>query len=357
MLVYNKRADHNELALLLYTNMNQIANSTIHYLRKTRKKMGNCVVVLGSLITDLVARAPRMPYAGESLIGDEFAIFLGGKGINQAIAAKRLGAEVTLVGRVGSDSFGDDFFPVLKQEGIDDAYVERDQQNGTGVSLVIIAQDSAQNAIVANPRANLAVPATTVERALRAAQAQIQPGQRGVFLAQCETSRESYEVGLRQARALNMTTILNAAPIPREPLDDALFALVDILIVNEIEASALSQIQVTSTTSAQEAATLLLARGPQHVIVTLGAQGCLWSTRGEQGPTHQSVPPIPVRAVDTTAAGDTFCGALAASLAENMPLANAVRRASAASAITVTRRGAIAALPNAAEVADLLNTL
>lgn len=314
------------------------------------------LVVLGSLITDLVARAPRLPYAGESLIGDEFATFLGGKGINQAIAAKRLGARVTLVGRVGRDAFGDDFFPVLMQEDIDSSYVERDDTTGTGVSLVIIAGDTGQNAIVANPRANMAVPAATVERALLAASKQVQPGERAIFLTQCETSRESYATGLRRARALGMTTILNAAPIPREPLDDELFALVDILIVNEIEAAALTTLPVTSVETAREAAARLLARGPQHAIVTLGAQGCLWCTHGDsrQEPTHQIVPPLPVRAIDATAAGDTFCGALAASLAENRPMTEAMRRASAAAAITVTRRGAIASLPTAAEVAELL---
>jgi ribokinase len=311
------------------------------------------VIVLGSLITDLVARAPRLPYAGESLIGDEFSIFLGGKGINQAIAAKRLGAQVTLIGRVGRDSFGDGFFPVLAQEGIDSSYVERDEQIGTGVSLIIIAGDSGQNTIVANPQANLTVPATTVERALKAAYQQVQPDERGIFLAQCETSQESYAAGLQYARQLGMTTILNAAPIPREPLDDDLLALVDLLIVNEIEASALAQTAVTSVETAREAAEILLKRGPQHIIVTLGEQGCLWSALTDDH-AHHLIPSFPVQAVDATAAGDTFCGALAASLAERMPLNEAMRRASAAAAITVTRRGAIAALPTAKEVANLL---
>ncbi len=319
------------------------------------------IVVLGSLITDLVARAPRLPFVGESLIGDDFNTFLGGKGINQAIVAKRLGAQVTLVGRVGTDTFGDAFFPVLQQEGIDASYVERDEHSGTGASLIVIAGDSGQNTIVAVPRANLVVPAQTVEKALEAAlQQRRDQDETAFFLTQCETSRVSYVAGLRRARELKMTTILNAAPIPREPLGNDLFALVDVLIVNEIEAGSLAQLPVQSLEDAQDAAAILLTRGPKHVLITLGAQGCLWSRYKPESITpqpdiqHQLVPAFPVKAIDTTAAGDTFCGALAASLANKIPMEQALHRASAASAVTVTRPGAIAALPTAAEVEAVL---
>ncbi len=321
------------------------------------------VVVLGSLITDLVARAPRLPYVGESLIGNDFATFLGGKGINQAIAAKRLGAQVTLVGRVGSDTFGDAFFPVLDAEGINSLYVERDSTIGTGASVIVIAEDSGQNVIVAVPRANLAVPAETVERAIQAALTERkQPHEIAIFLAQCETSRASYMTGLQRAHELGLTTILNAAPIPREPLSDELFALVDILIVNEVEAAALAQVPVNSLEAAREAGGILQARGPQHVIITLGSQGCLWTTRGQwQGPlpapVHQLIPAFAVKAVDATAAGDAFCGALAASLASGVPIESALQQASAAGAITATRKGAIVALPTADEVATLLGSV
>ncbi|HEX4204125.1 MAG TPA: ribokinase [Ktedonobacteraceae bacterium] len=316
------------------------------------------VVVLGSLITDLVARAPRMPHAGESLIGDDFNIFLGGKGINQAIAASRLGAEVTLIGRVGSDAFGDGFFTALTQEGIDSSYVERDANTGTGASVIVIASDSGQNAIVANPRANMAVPAETVVDALHATRQKQQSSQTpSVFLTQCETSRISFMTGLEQARSMGMMTILNAAPIPREPLEDKIFTLTDILIVNEVEAAALSNIAVTSVEAARSAAESLLARGPQHVIVTLGAQGSLWAERanGDGGAHYQMSPAFPVHAVDATAAGDSFCGALAASLAAGVTLPNALRRASAAGAIAASRHGAIAALPFAADIEALLS--
>lgn len=318
------------------------------------------VIVLGSIITDLVARAPRLPLPGESLIGDEFDTFLGGKGINQAIAAARLGASVTLIGRVGTDAFGDAFFPVLKQEGINSEYVTRDPDVGTGVSVLIIAADTGQNTIVVNQRANMAVTAESVEEALRAAQAQqtqIQGVDKtAIFLAQCETSNISYITGIQRAHAMGMLTILNVAPIPREQLDATLFPLLDILVVNEVEASVLAQATIDSPTAAQAVAEQLLAWGPRHVMITLGAQGCMWSTRQETRIAHQIVPTFSVKAVDTTGAGDAFCGALAACLAENMPMPDALRRASATGALTAARKGAIAALPTATEVEQLLSS-
>ncbi|MBE3557733.1 MAG: ribokinase [Ktedonobacteraceae bacterium] len=313
------------------------------------------VVVLGSLITDLVARASRFPLPGEALIGNDFAIFLGGKGINQAITAARMGARVTLVGRVGMDTFGDAFFPELKRENIDSTYVERDPHIGTGVSVIIIAEESGQNAIVAAPLANLAVPGETVEAALRTTRAhRAERNDQGIFLAQCETSRVSYETGLHVARQLGMTTILNVAPIPRELPEDTLFALVDILIVNEVEAAILSQKPVSTPQSAQGAAEDLLAKGPQHVIVTLGAQGSVWSRRDGAAAEHHFQPPFKVQGVDATAAGDAFCGTLAASLADGSTMKSALLRASAAGALTASRKGAIIALPTLAEVEALL---
>lgn len=313
------------------------------------------VVVLGSLITDLIARAPRLPRPGESLIGDDFASFLGGKGMNQAIAASRQGADVTLIGRVGTDTFGDGFFPVLAHENIHSTYVERDPHIGTGVSLVTIAADGGQNTIVVAPQANMAVPAASVEAALASVQQKRKPqDEPAIFLCQCETSRASFTTGLIRARALGLLTILNAAPIPPEPLDLALFSLVDILLVNEVEASILADVAITSPESAQQAAEQLLAHGSKNVIITLGAQGSLWTTRSGSQIQHRLSPAYPVKAIDALAAGDAFCGTLAASLADKLPMEVAVQRAAAAGAITVTRRGSTAALPTSTEVEALL---
>jgi len=314
------------------------------------------VVVLGGIITDLVARAPRMPHPGESLFGDEFAIFLGGKAFNQAIAAARLGAQVTLLGCVGTDPFGDAFFPVLDSEGINSAFITRDPSNGTGISSLIIASDTGQNAIVVFPRANLALTAEDVENCLQTVISQrVLPGDPGIFLAQCETSTVSLAAGLRLAHNAGMTTILNVAPIPREPLEDILFRLVDIVIVNETEAAQLTGIAVDSLASAKSAAERLLALGPEHAIITLGEHGSLWSTRATPATfAHHEIRSFPVKQVDATAAGDAFCGALAAALAQGMEIMVALKMASAAGSVTVTRMGAYPSLPTAAEVETLI---
>jgi ribokinase len=312
------------------------------------------VVVLGSLIMDLVARAERLPVAGESLIGTDFGTFLGGKGINQATAAARLGADVMLIGRVGTDIFGDAFFPVLNYEGIESKFVERDPQRSSGVAVILIAEGSGQNAIVVSPNANLAVPASTVELALQSAAQAVTDGEVPIFLCQCETSALSYQIGLQRAHELGMLTILNAAPIPRDPLPDELFTHVDILIVNEVEASVLSGISVTDEQSARTASERLLTKGPEHIIITMGAQGALWTAHTDNIAQHQWLPAFQVQAVDSTAAGDAFCGALVACLAGGKPMEKALHCATAAGAIAATRQGAIASLPTAQEVEHLL---
>ncbi|HZO76231.1 MAG TPA: ribokinase [Ktedonobacteraceae bacterium] len=312
------------------------------------------VAVLGSLITDLVTRAPRLPQPGETVLGDDFSTFLGGKGINQAIVAARQGAKVTMIGRVGTDTYGDNFFPVLKHEGIDSTHVTRDTTVGTGVSLLVVSTESGQNMIVANPRANLSVTAEAVEAALHAVHKQRQGDEKVIFLTQCETSAISYETGVRVAHDLGMTTIWNVAPIPREPLPDDIFKLVDVLVLNETEAASLAQCPVTSVETAQSAAERLIMHGSKHIIITLGAQGCLWSTGTDAKIAHHIENAFAVKAIDATAAGDAFCGALAASLAADLPMATALRRANAAGAVAVTRMGAIASLPTLAEIEALL---
>lgn len=311
------------------------------------------VMVLGSLMTDFVARAPRLPLPGESLLGDEFGIFVGGKGCNQAVAAARMGARVSLIGRVGADDFGESIARVLAAERIEHAHVSRDPRACTGASVIMLGANG-QNAIVALPRANDALTSADVDAALRALLAESGPPP--TFLAQCETPLETVACGLRLARAASCRTLLNAAPVPRRPLEDALLGLVEILIVNETEAAALSGQPVDDRERAHRAATRLLARGPRAVVVTLGAQGFVCHTREFGGDPAQEIDgvAITVRAVDATAAGDAFCGTLAASLAEGRTLAEGLRWANAAGALAVTRLGALPSLPWREDIAALL---
>ncbi len=315
------------------------------------------VVVLGSTITDLVARAPRLPTPGEAVIGDDFSTFLGGKGFNQAVAAGRLDAHVFLIGRVGTDTFGDAFSSTLSNEGIENTHLTRDPNNGTGTACVMIGTNTGQNAIIVLPRANLALTAEMVEDALQSLllQSTIQ-ADRSIFMAQCEMRMVTIAEGLSYAHREGMTTIFNAAPVPREPFPDDLFPCVDVLVVNESEAGGLADTTVDSPQGARRAATKLLAKGVKHTIITLGAQGCVWSTNGDgKGPiSHRWIRTIPVTQVDATAAGDAFCGALAAKLAEGAAMSDALHWASAAGAVAVRRLGAWPSLPTTEEVRALL---
>ena len=315
------------------------------------------VVVLGSTITDLVARAPRLPLPGESIIGDDFATFLGGKGFNQAVAAARLGASVRFIGRVGTDTFGDAFSSALSNEGIDNSHLTRDPSAGTGTACVMIGTDSGQNAIIVLPRANLALTAEMVEEAIQSltSRSTIQANT-SIFMAQCEMRMATIAAGLRSAQNAGMITIFNAAPVPREPFPDDLFTCVDILVVNESEAAGLAGTPVDTPQGARRAATKLLGKGVKNTIITLGSQGCVWSINGDhEGQfSHRWIRSILVTQVDATAAGDAFCGALAAKLAEGLVMSEALRWASAAGAVAVTRLGALPSLPTTEEVEALL---
>jgi ribokinase len=315
------------------------------------------VVVLGSTITDLVARASRLPLPGEALIGDDLATFLGGKGFNQAIAAARQGANIRFIGRIGIDASGEAFASALSNEGIDNSHLTRDPTTGTGTACVMIGTDTGQNAIIVLPRANLALTAELVEEAIQSILSQLTvPVKTSIFMSQCEMRMATIVAGLRFAHSEGMITIFNAAPVPREPFPNELFQCVDILVVNENEAAGLAETPVDTPHGARRAATRLLSKGVKNPIITLGAQGCVWSTNGnsEGQISHRWIRSIPVTQVDATAAGDAFCGALAAKLAEGLALSEALRWASAAGAVAVTRLGALPSLPTTKEVEAFL---
>lgn len=313
------------------------------------------VVVMGSLIVDLVARAAHLPGPGETMIGTDFGEFLGGKGCNQAVAAARQRAQVAMIGRVGDDTHGESYMQALAREEIDGSGVRHDPEVGTGLALIYVGEDTGQNMIIVAPQANMRLTRDDVESALNAVAPGENSHERWVFLTQCEIPLEATRSGLARARQSGALTILNPAPVPSEHLDDELLALVDVLVPNESEASALSGVRVDSRASAETAAERILARGPRHVIITLGSQGYLWSAQDANGAVaHVYGPALEVRAVDVTAAGDTFCGTLAAALAAGAPMPDSLKRANAAAAISVTRKGAQPSIPSAAEVDAML---
>lgn len=296
--------------------------------------MTNRVVVVGSLNMDLVGRVPRLPLPGETLLGSQFLQGPGGKGANQAVAAARLGAATILVGRVGTDTYGDLLVANLHTQAVDVSCIRRDGAP-SGIALIMV-DDAGQNAIAVLPGANANLRADDVERVA------LQAGD--VVVAQLEVPAEPIVRAFERARAAGARTLLNAAPA--RPLPDGLLALTDILVVNETEASALANVSVDGVSSAARAAVRLKSSGPATVAVTLGEQGAVLASGEDRWFVH----PYRVEVVDSTAAGDAWVGALAAELCAGRDLLVAAVFASAAGALTTTRKGAQAALPDRTEV-------
>ncbi|WP_262137795.1 ribokinase [Pseudomonas sp. Marseille-Q5117] len=295
------------------------------------------VVVIGSLNMDLVTRAPRLPRDGETLIGHSFATVSGGKGANQAVAAARLGAQVAMVGCVGNDDYGVRLRDALLAEQVDCTAVSV-VEDSSGVALIVV-DDNSQNAIVIVAGANGAMTPAVIDRFDAVLQAA------DVVICQLEIPDATVGHALKRARELGKTVILNPAPASR-PLPADWFAAIDYLIPNESEAAALSGLAVDSLQSAEAAATQLIAMGAGKVIVTLGAQGSLFAN-GE-GFEHFLAPTV--KALDTTAAGDTFVGGFAAALANGKSEDEAIRYGQIAAALSVTRAGAQPSIPTMSEV-------
>jgi ribokinase len=299
------------------------------------------VLVVGSSNTDLIIRVPRIPRPGETVLGGELSTAAGGKGANQAVAAARAGGEVTFVARVGEDGFGDRALAGFAAEGIDTRFVLRTPGAPSGLALITV-DERGENSISVASGANALLSAGDVEAAASAFAAA------GVVLLQLESPLAAVEAALRLAKAKGVPVILN--PAPARPLADDLLRGVAILTPNETEAELLAGVPVRDEEGVREAAARLRARGPAAVIVTLGERGAYASSPEFDGP----VPAFKVVPVDTTAAGDVFNGALAVALAEKRPMAEALRFAQAAAAISVTRPGAQPSAPTRAEILALL---
>ena len=302
------------------------------------------VLVVGSANVDFTVAASRLPAVGETVSGGTLLVNHGGKGANQAVAARRLGAEVRLVACVGDDASGRGIRAALQAEGIgvDGMMVTSDAATGTAL---IVVDGQGRNQIVVAPGANWRLSVEHVRaRADDFAWAQ-------VVMCQLETPLDTLAWALAEARRRGLVTVLNPAPV-REGIADDVWRLVEYLTPNEGEAERLSGVAVRDARSAAAAGRALRGRGVGAVIVTLGSQGSLACTARDD----IRVPAFPVEAVDTTAAGDAFNGALGAALAGRDPLPDALRFASAAAALACTRRGAQPSLPTRAEVDRFLDS-
>jgi ribokinase len=301
------------------------------------------IAVVGSINMDVVNRVDRHPLPGETVSGLETAYIPGGKGANQAVAAARAGAQVLMIGAVGQDPFGGPLVEALGKAGVDTAGVL--EKEGTSGMAFITVDAHGENNIILSSGANGRLSVEDMEAGLiGAAAGDVGVGLDGVLL-QNEIPWETTSAAVRRARALGATVYLN--PAPARKVEDEVLALVDVLVVNETEAAAISGMKVDSRENAEAAAEWLLGRGVREVIVTLGAAGVVYASKeGER----VSVPAFRVEAVDTTAAGDTFIGAYAAARNRGDSVQEALRWANAAAAIAVTRPGAQSSIPYADEV-------
>lgn len=295
------------------------------------------IVVVGSANTDLVVKVPSIPAPGETVLGGDLVRASGGKGANQAVAAARLGAEVTFIGCLGHDDLGDAYYAQLIKEGMDLRFLRRTVERPSGVALIFVGPDG-ENAIAVAPGANALLTAADVnaaEAAFREADA---------VLTQLEVPLDAVHQAVELGKRHGAKVILNPAPAPPEPLPTSLLQDIDVLTPNRQEARAIAG----SGESPRDAADRLRGLGVGAVVMTLGAEGAwLLSDEGEA-----VIPGRKVAAVDATGAGDCFSGALTVALAEGKNLAEAVRWATVAASISVTRLGAQPSLPSRIELLE-----
>jgi ribokinase len=299
------------------------------------------ILVVGSANVDMIVRTERLPRPGETVVGGQFISAGGGKGANQAIAARRLGARVSFVGRVGDDTPGHSIRETFRGEGIDGSFLVTDPRAATGVALILVDREG-QNMISVASGANLRVSEEDVRRCAPAFDAA------DVVVCQLEIPIESVRLALAIARERGIPTLLN--PAPAQTVVDEILQLADWLTPNEFEASALSGLAVDDREAAQAAARALLGRGTGGVVVTLGDRGSILVSAD----ASVSVEAHAVDAIDATAAGDAFTGAFAVALARGLHPAGALVYANAAAGLATTRSGAQPSLPTNEEVANLL---
>jgi ribokinase len=300
------------------------------------------VVVVGSSNIDLVMKMPRLPRVGETVTDATFVQAFGGKGANQAVGAARAGGEVSFVGCVGDDAYGAQVRGNLEADGIDTRFVFTEPGIASGTALILVG-GGGENCISVAPGANYRLTPARVDSAREALAAA------SIVITQCEIPPETLGHVVGIAAILGKPVLLNLAPA--RPIGSEALSMLTMLAVNETEAEFLTGVKVASDRDVREAADALLARGPKTVVLTLGARGAYVASAG----VGALVPGFAVEAVDTTAAGDVHCGALAVALVEGRPVVEAVRFANAAAALSVTRLGAQPSAPRRNEIEALLS--
>lgn len=306
-------------------------------------KIESKITVIGSSNTDMVVMTTHFPAPGETILGGEFLMNAGGKGANQAVAAARLGGRVFFAGKVGSDIFGENAIKNIKNEGIDASGISTDPEAASGVAQIIVDK-KGENSIVVAPGANLKLNRDDIDNA------ENQITQADILLIQLEIPVDTIIYAAKKAHKLGKKVILN--PAPATELPDELFTYLYMITPNESETELLTGISVTDEPSAAEAAKVLKKRGVENIIITMGSKGAFIFTDEMQ----KIIPAYNVKAVDTTAAGDCFNGALAVAIAAGTDLEEAVRFANRAASIAVTRPGAQASMPFRNEVENALSS-
>ena len=303
----------------------------------------NRLVVLGSVNADHVLRVPHFPRPGETLTGHSYQVVPGGKGANQAVAAARLGAAVSFIARIGDDAIGRQMKTGFANDGIDVSAVELDDKLPTGIAIIYVS-DEGENSIGLSTEANGALDIAMVKRH----EAMIAGAH--TLLLQLEVPLESVFEAAKLARSHGTRVVLN--PAPAQPLSADLLALVDLITPNQTEAELLTGVKVTGEASAAQASARFHQMGIADVMITLGSQG-VYCSNGQQ---QALIPGFRVEAVDTTAAGDTFNGALLAAELAGADFHGAVRFAHGAAALSVTRFGAQSSIPGKQEVDTFLQS-
>lgn len=298
------------------------------------------IIVIGSSNTDMVIKSTRVPKPGKTLLGGQFFMNAGGKGANQTVAVARLGGTVKFVSSLGNDVFGKRALENFKKEGIDTKYVSISDDQPSGVALITVSE-KGENAIVVAPGANNALETTHIDNAIDAIKAS------DVVLIQLEIPMPVVAYTIRTAHLLNKKVVLN--PAPARNLSEDVLSCVYAITPNESEATFLTGIEVIDENSASDAAKALRRKGVKVVIITMGGHGAYVSCEEFEG----MIVSRKVEAVDTTAAGDTFNGALAVAMAEGKTIKEAVTFANYAASLSVTKYGAQSSIPNLAEVLSL----